>query len=248
MSGSRVCSCAVQTRRADSRELAPNLRVLVLEHRLLLSFKYLCIELLWMRLVERKLDVKKLWMENPGVTKRRPPAEPDSIDPQLQVWGRELPSLDLETEGIVERIWKLEHHLDRSLRDTLDAHDLSQGEWRLMGHLRYAGKPYRGKPGKLAQHLGLSSGAMTNRLDNMEERGLLRRLDDPDDRRGVIVELTKAGQKLWEVSVDAQAQKEALVASALNETEKRQLNDLLRRLMNAFEALHGPARKKSVVE
>ncbi len=182
-------------------------------------------------------------MENQGVRKRRAPAEPDTIDPQLAVWGRELPSLDLETEGIVERIWKLEHHLDRSMRETLENHDVSQGEWRLMGHLRYAGKPYRGKPGKLAKHLGLSSGAMTNRLDNMEARGLVRRLDDPDDRRGVIVELTDAGQRLWEDSVGAQAQKEALVASALDEPEKRQLNDLLRRLMNAFEALHGPTRK-----
>ena len=176
------------------------------------------------------------------MTKRRP-TEPDSIDPQLEIWGRELPSLDLETEGIVERIWKLEHHLARSLRDTLEAHDLSQGEWRLMGHLRYAGPPYRGKPGKLAEHLGLSSGAMTNRLDNMEERDLLRRLDDPDDRRGVFVELTEKGQRVWEESVGAQAQKESLVASALNAAEKRELNELLRRLMNAFDSFHGPVRK-----
>jgi DNA-binding MarR family transcriptional regulator len=182
-------------------------------------------------------------METSRVTKTRPPAEPDSIDPQLEVWGRELPSLDLETEGIVERIWKLENHLARSMRDTLEGYDLNQGEWRLMGHLRYAGPPYRGKPGKLAKHLGLSSGAMTNRLDNMAERGLIRRLDDPDDRRGVIVELTEEGQRVWEESVGTQAQKEELVASALDEAEKRALNDLLRRLMNAFEAFHGPVRK-----
>ena len=78
------------------------------------------------------------------MTQRRPPAEPDSIDPQLEVWGRELPSLDLETEGIVERIWRLENHLARSMKETLDVYDLNQGEWRLMGHLRYSGPPYRG--------------------------------------------------------------------------------------------------------
>ena len=178
------------------------------------------------------------------MTQRRPPAEPDSIDPQLEVWGRELPSLDLETEGIVERIWRLENHLARSMKETLDVYDLNQGEWRLMGHLRYSGPPYRGKPGKLAKHLGLSSGAMTNRLDNMEQRGLIQRLDDPDDRRGVIVELTDAGQRLWEESVGTQAQKEALVAAALHEDEKRALNDLLRRLIHAFEAFHGPVHKR----
>jgi len=198
-----------------------------------------------MKLHARKLDVKRLWMEDRLVKKRRPPAGPDSIDPQLEVWGRELPALDLETEGIVERIFKLERQLDRSMRETLENYDLNQGEWRLMGHLRYSGPPYRGKPGKLAKHLGLSSGAMTNRLDNMEERDLVRRLDDPDDRRGVLVELTDKGQRVWEETVGAQAQKETLVASALGEDEKRRLNELLRRLMNAFDALYGPAHKKS---
>ena len=191
----------------------------------------------------KNLDVKKLEVENPRVARKSPP-EPDLVDATLNVWARELPDLDLETEGIVERIDRLERHLDRSMRDTLDGFDLSYGEWKLMGHLRYAGPPYRGKPGKISKHMGLSSGAMTNRLDNMERRGLVRRLDDPDDRRGVIVELTEAGKRLWEDSVGAQAEKESLVAAALNEAEKRQLNDLLRRLMHSFERQHGPLKQK----
>ena len=179
-------------------------------------------------------------MKNPRVTKGDSPPERDSYDAYLEVWGRELPSLDLEIEGIVERIQRLQHHIDRSLRETLERFDLSHGEWRLMGYLRYSGPPYRGKPGKLGKHLGLSSGAMTNRLDNMERRGLIRRLDDPDDRRGVIVELTEAGQQLWAESVGAQAQKEAIVASALDEDERRRLNDLLRRMVRAIDEIDGP--------
>ena len=182
-------------------------------------------------------------MKNPRVTKGDLPSEHDSFDAYLEVWGRELPSLDLEIEGIVERIQRIQHHLDRSARETLERFDLSHGEWRLMGHLRYSGPPYRGKPGKLGKHLGLSSGAMTNRLDNMERRGLIRRLDDPDDRRGVLVELTEDGQQLWAESVGAQAQKEALVASALDEDERRRLNDLLRRMVRAIDEIDGPARK-----
>jgi DNA-binding MarR family transcriptional regulator len=179
-------------------------------------------------------------MENPHVKQRRPPAEPDSVDASLEVWARELPFLDLETEGIVERIHKLERYVDRSMRETLSTFDLSHGEWRLIAHLRYAGPPYRGKPGKLAEHLGLSSGAMTNRLDNLERRGLLRRVDDPDDRRAVFVELTDDGNKLWEKAVGVQAEKEAIVDAALSRQEKQELNALLRRLMNAFRAEHGP--------
>jgi DNA-binding MarR family transcriptional regulator len=192
----------------------------------------------------RNIDVKNLQVENPSVARTPTVTEPDQVDANLEVWGRELPHLDLETEGVVERIYKLERHVDATMRETLDAFDLSYGEYKLMMHLRYVGPPYRGKPGKLAKHLGLSTGAMTNRLDNMERRGLLRRLDDPEDRRGVIVELTKEGKALWDEAVGAQAEKESIVASALDEAERRQLNELLRRLMNAFERQHGPLKGK----
>lgn len=179
-------------------------------------------------------------MKDPSVTTRPPPSAPDSVDANLEVWARELPELDLETEGIVQRIEKIERFVDRAMQETLDAFGLSHGEWKVLVNLRYAGPPYRGKPGRLAKRLDLSSGAMTNRLDNMESRGLVRRLDDPDDRRGVLVELTDEGKQLWDAAVAAQAEKESVVGTALADPEKRELNELLRRLMHAFEDAHGP--------
>jgi DNA-binding MarR family transcriptional regulator len=192
----------------------------------------------------RKVDVKNLQVENPAVAKTRPPAERDSVDETLEVWARELPQLDLETEGVVTRIDQLHRYLEKSMRETLDAFDLSHGEYKLMVHLRYWGPPYRGRPGKLADRLGLSSGAMTNRLDNLERRGLVRRIDDPDDRRGVLVELTDEGKRLWDEAVGVQAEKEAIVDAALTADEKLALNDLLRRLMNVFQESHGPLYRK----
>ena len=88
----------------------------------------------------------------------------------------------------------------------------------------------------------LSSGAMTNRLDRLEQAGLVRRLPDPRDRRGVIVELTERGRETYQRAVGVQAKKEELVTAALNEREKKQLNALLRRLMLEFERReHGGA-------
>jgi DNA-binding MarR family transcriptional regulator len=177
-------------------------------------------------------------MEDLRVTPRG--AKPDTVDTNLEIWGRELPELDLQTEGIIERIHRLERFVDRAMQETLEQFEVSHGEWKVLANLRRAGPPYRGKPGSLAKRLTLSSGAMTNRLDNMEARGLIRRLDDPDDRRGVIIELTSEGKQLWDATVAAQAEKESLVDSVLGEREKRQLNELLRRLMRAFEDVHGP--------
>ena len=90
-------------------------------------------------------------------------------------------------------------------------------------------------PGELSSGLEVSTGAMTNRLDRLEEAGLIRRVRDPDDRRGVKIELTDAGKRVWTDSTSAQARKEALVASALTKREQTQLNSLLRKLMLEFE-------------
>lgn len=103
----------------------------------------------------------------------------------------------------------------------------------MLGQLVRTGRRF--SPGKLAAKAELSTGAMTNRLDRLEEAGLVRRLPDPNDRRALEVEVTDEGRRVWETTVDVQAEKEALVASALGEDEKEQLNALLRRLMLAFE-------------
>jgi DNA-binding MarR family transcriptional regulator len=98
----------------------------------------------------------------------------------------------------------------------------------------------RRSPGYLAVHAELSSGAMTNRLDNLEKAGLIRRQPDPNDRRGVQVELTDAGVDAYNESTAAQAAKEQLIASALSAKEKDELNNLLRRLMIVAEQLDVP--------
>src|SRR5262249_11144210 len=110
---------------------------------------------------------------------------------------------------------------------------------RIVALLNPQDEPHRSAPGKLARAMELSSGAMTNRLDRMEEAGLLRRLPDPADRRGVLVELTPEGKRLYEETVGVQARKEELIASALSVSEKKQLNGLLRRLMIEFERIEG---------
>lgn len=174
----------------------------------------------------------------------RPRKEPeqDHVDRFLAEHGESLP-VDLETEGIVDRIGGLQRRFVSSMEETLEGFDLNYGEWKVLTSLRWAGPPYRRTPGSLAKRADLSSGAMTNRLDRLEEAGLIRRLPDPDDRRSVIVEMTEKGNEVWQQSVGAQGEKERLVASALDDREKKQLNALLRRLMLVFEAQEGPKDK-----
>ena len=165
--------------------------------------------------------------------------ERDHVDRFLDSIKDELPRLDLDVEGIVDRVGGLAKRFRRTMDETLAAFELNQGEYHLLGALRRAGAPYRRSPGELARFADLSSGAMTNRLDRLEEAGFIRRLPDPTDRRGIQVELTKKGRETYERAMDAQATKEELVAGALTKAERRELNDLLRKLMVEFEGQEG---------
>ncbi|HKA27120.1 MAG TPA: MarR family transcriptional regulator, partial [Gaiellaceae bacterium] len=165
--------------------------------------------------------------------------ERDHIDRFLETIRERLPMLDPEVEGIVDRIGGLQRRFKRAMDETLDEFDLDWSEYKLLSLLTREGEVYRSSPGKLARIMELSSGAMTNRLDRLEQAGLVRRLPDPDDRRGILVELTPEGKRVYEDAVGVQGRKESLVASALSVPEKRQLNALLRRLMIEFERAEG---------
>lgn len=167
-----------------------------------------------------------------GATAAAP--DTDLLDAQLDVWTREIPGLDRLTEGIVERIDKLSRYFRQSMEVTLAETGLPGRAYWVLTRLRYQGPPYRLSAGELAEWTGLSSGAMTNRLDRLEEAGLVRRVPDPNDRRGVLVEPTEQGHAAWERAAGTAASREALIASVLSESEKDELHSLLRRLMAAF--------------
>ena len=169
------------------------------------------------------------------MTPRRP-ADRDHVDRFLGEIREELPAdLDLEVEGIVDRINGINWRIRKMLDETLEQYDLTSGDWKVLCSLRWKGRPHRRSAGELARIADLSSGAMTNRLDQLEQAGLVKRLPDPDDRRGVLVELTSKGRRLHQEAIGVQAEKEAMLAEALTDREKAQLNDLLRRVMLVLE-------------
>jgi DNA-binding MarR family transcriptional regulator len=173
------------------------------------------------------LDIDTLHMETQEL-------ERDHLDDMLAVWAREIPDLDPLTEGVIERIQILARAFDKSMDDTLKAFDLDRRTYHLLGRLRSYGPPYRRSAGQLAADMRLSSGAMTNRLDRAEAAGFVRRLPDPGDRRGILVEPTELGHATWDRTVGTQARRERLLSSVLSDPEREQLHDLLRKLSRAF--------------
>lgn len=162
----------------------------------------------------------------------------DYLDQALVVWAREIPDLDPLTEGIVERIHILAHDFNVSSDQTLAEFYLDRRSFKLLSRLRSFGPPYQRSAGMLANDMQLSSGAMTNRLDRMEAAGLIRRLPDPSDRRGTLVEPTETGHAAWDHAVGTMVRRESMIAAVLTDRERGQLHGLLRKMMRAFPDKH----------
>ncbi len=157
----------------------------------------------------------------------------DSLLARLDAAGARL---DLDVEGIVDRIATINKRVHAALKETFGAYGITPEDWGVLTSLRLRKEGKLTSPGALARDLELSSGAMTSRLDRLEASGHVRRLPDPADRRGVLVELTDEGRKAWDAAIEVQGRKEAFFAAALTKKEQRELNDLLRKLLLAFEA------------
>ena len=155
----------------------------------------------------------------------------DAVDEILEQWRRERPDLELEAMGIFGRLGRLAAVGSRVVSTTLAQHGLNVGEFDVLAALRRAGAPHRLTPTQLARALMLSSGAMTNRLDRLEAAGLVERKDDPGDRRGILVGLTRTGYTRVEAAVTAHVANEAEFLSALTRAEQRELSALLRKLL-----------------
>lgn len=170
------------------------------------------------------------------------PHQEDHVDGLLAKIAEAGVDLDLEVEGLVDRIGSINRRMKRALEETLVEHGLTPAEWGVLTTLRLGKPDYRSSPGALAADLELSTGAMTSRLDKLEAAGLIRRLPDADDRRGVVVELTTTGREAWDRAASIQGRREAFFASALTKGEQRELNVLLRKLLLAFDSAAAEAR------
>src|SRR4029078_3074948 len=112
---------------------------------------------------------------------RDDPSDLDDLDDRLLVWAREIPSLDPLTEGIIERIHILSHHIGESVSQTRAKFHLDRRWFRVLGRLRSYGPPYQRSAGMLAADLQLSSGPMTNRLDRLAGARVIRRTSQHAD-------------------------------------------------------------------
>lgn len=161
--------------------------------------------------------------------------EQDHVDFIQAQWAQQKPELDTSPMGVIGRISRISRHLDNLLQRNYSRFDLNGGEFDVLATLRRSGPPYQLIPTQLFNSLMLSSGAMTNRLDRLEEAGLIKRSPNPDDRRGILVTLTGEGLALMDKAYPAHIANEEQILAVLTTAERETLTQLLRKLLLSFE-------------
>jgi DNA-binding MarR family transcriptional regulator len=153
----------------------------------------------------------------------------DPVRTIQDAWRRERPDIDVSSIGILTRALLIGRHLSRArdvvLRDLgTDASTLD-----VLATLRRAGNPYQLRASELAVATRVSAGAISQRLDRLERRGLINRNVDGKDRRGVLVNLTAEGRDLIDATVAGLTQRESLLLTPLGSRERVALERLLTR-------------------
>ena len=157
------------------------------------------------------------------------------IDDVLTGWRGTDPGFDLRPLEVTGRLSRIGPLLARRQEAVFSRFGVNRGEVGALSALRVAGPPHRLSPTSLGRGLMMSSAGVTSRIDRLERRGLVRRLPDPDDRRGVIVELTDEGLALVDQAVEAVTESDRQLLGRLDGQEMTDLEGLLRKLLAGLE-------------
>ncbi len=159
--------------------------------------------------------------------------ERDEVDRLIAAWKRERPDLDLSPLAVLSRITRIARHLDIARRDAFA--DLENWGFDVLAALRRAGEPHQLSPGQLMQETLVTSGTMTKRLDRLEELQLITREPDPNDGRGSLVTLTRAGMRAVDSAMEDLLENERELLQNLSVKEREVLADLLSKLVTEFD-------------
>lgn len=152
---------------------------------------------------------------------------PDVVDRVASQWHAVRPDVDVSAIGVIGRVSRLSRLVDRRLAVNFARHGIENWMYDVLATLRRSGEPYELAAGDLVRQTMVTTGAITNRIDRLEERGLVERRRT-DDRRKVIVRLTADGVTLVdEVLITHMATERELLAG-LSPRHEGELANLLR--------------------
>jgi DNA-binding MarR family transcriptional regulator len=159
--------------------------------------------------------------------------EHDVVDRITSQWNAVRPDLDVSPINVIGRVSRLSRLVDRRLAENFARHDIESWMYDVLATLRRSGAPYELTAGDLVRQTMVTTGAITNRIDRLEERGFVERASAPD-RRKVIVRLTKRGLDVVDEVVVGHMATERELLVALSPRQQHDLAHLLRTALVAI--------------
>jgi DNA-binding MarR family transcriptional regulator len=169
----------------------------------------------------------------------------DHVDEVLAQWHAERPDLDVSPMGIVGRLSIASRMVESELKRVFALHGLDSASFDVLATLRRSGPPYRLTPGRLTHSAMVTSGAISQRLDRLEARGLLTRTPNASDGRGVDVTLSPAGHQLIDAVLPDHVRNEHRMLAALTPEERATLAAVLSKLITSMGDNAGADRGKA---
>ncbi|MEV1173236.1 MarR family transcriptional regulator [Nonomuraea sp. NPDC049784] len=158
----------------------------------------------------------------------------DHVDLVLEQWAAQRPDLDVSPMAVIGRLSRVTRLIDAELRRTFAAHGLDPASFDVLATLRRSEPPHRLTPAGLMRASMVTSGAITQRLDRLESRGLVNRTPSDVDGRGVYVTLTDEGRALIDRALPDHMATEERVLSALPKERRDALAHTLRELLESL--------------
>jgi DNA-binding MarR family transcriptional regulator len=159
--------------------------------------------------------------------------EHDAVDRITSQWNAVRPDIDVSPINVIGRVSRLSRLVDRRLGENFARYGIEAWMYDVLATLRRSGEPYELTAGDLVRQTMVTTGAITNRIDRLEQRGLVERAS-ADDRRKVIVRLTRQGlDVVEEVVVDHMATERQILAD-LSSRQQHDLAHLLRKTLLAL--------------
>ena len=159
----------------------------------------------------------------------------DLIENLISDWGKERTDIDARPMAVVGRILRLGRSYENSTIEALKPYKLKYTEFDVLATLRRKGQPFQLNPKQLMKSVLITSGAMTACLDRLENRELIKRIQDPNDRRGTLIVLASKGITLVDKAIATRFTLAKCELQILSKNEQNELAKLLTRLSTEAE-------------
>lgn len=159
----------------------------------------------------------------------------DKLDLVVEQWQKEKPHLDTTPMALIGRLLRISKHIETRIAQCHKSFSLTLGEFDVLAALRRAANESCLTPSELSDALLLTSGAMTNRLDKLVDKGLVTRCHSEEDRRSVAVALTGQGRSLIDEAIEVHVSVLDELIKSLSYEDKCLLNGTLNKWLEQFE-------------